>query len=416
MLSVLFCIVSFTSSVLAYPAINYSSPLTVSTRWWPCSYAPSVFSSFFCGTDSAPKFPQIHQYSTAIVAAPEPQSKTPPGCTVRPLFHSFSTSHRVAGGGQVDIVYHAQMCSTGLVKGLIGKMDSLDGGSSLSREIVTIIVGEDSRTGEDVTMTCPRQVDTFGDQPQSCYQAVRPATTGARNMILAADLKDGRAGAKDSGDPEIGVSGFDWTVQTFGLDATSPIPIGSPIFFLEGGQPLSVQGATGFVSFYVNFTDDASDPGLGQLSPTASLSSSLSTSTQPSSTSSSITSTTSSSSSTSSASPTPITTQTTPNIPASTSNTNTTAAVSPAEPSKHRGLSTGAIAGIAVGCGLGIPLIGLLAWLHKRHYVRLPTAKATQAVEASPATTIQAKAVEADGYPFARRPGQDDGHKIELPG
>ena len=203
-------------------------------------------------------------------------------------------------------------------------------------------------------------------------------------------------------------------MQTYGLDATSPIPIGSPIFFLVGGQILSQQGAPGFVSYYVNLTNNANDPGLSTATSTAS----------------SITAT-----STSASSSTMRTISTIPTIQASATPTQNPSAVTTTPQTTATGttssneLSPGAKAGIGVACGVGIPIVALLAWLAFRREMRSrnlakasgpgqgdgppaysgPNGQAPYAAKELHSSAL----VEASGEPMRHEMGE--GVSIELP-
>ena len=205
---------------------------------------------------------------------------------------------------------------------------------------------------------------------------------------------------KNSDDPEIGGEGFQWSVQTYGLDFKSPIPVGSPVFFLAGGDILNTPGAPGFVSYYINITDNAQDPslqaqGLGSGNPTTTSLSSQTSSTQVStvtttpslssasfigSESSSPSGDGSSSSQSSTAPASSITTSiiqisttdqalpTTDSLNGTPSPANSASSTSTDHSNK---ISTGTIVAIGLGCGLGVPVISLLAWLAFRREMRI---------------------------------------------
>ena len=208
-----------------------------------------------------------------------------------------------------------------------------------------------------------------------------------------------RRAVKNEGDPEIGIAGFNWTVQTYGFDYTDAL--GSPVFFLAGGSPHGTPGSPGFTSCFINFTNNANDPGLNLSSSTTTLPTSTAS---PSDTTTSLSDTTTSPSPflstfypfgipTTTATPTPFSTSTPAPTPTTTQDQSQHATPS------HTKLSTGVKAAIGIATVIGFLIMLLLAWMVFRREQRLKRGmvklKEVDAAPAPPPTDAPARSVSA---------------------
>lgn len=109
-------------------------------------------------------------FASFITAYP---SQYQPSCTVRNFSQPVMINHKLSDGQEQVFFYNGYMCSGDRIKGFIGTANPLATDNNKT-DIVSIIIGSDYHTGDDIAMNCPRNSDAVISPHNQCYHVTRP--------------------------------------------------------------------------------------------------------------------------------------------------------------------------------------------------------------------------------------------------